>query len=347
MVIRLGRKTIGDGRTCFLIAEAGVNHDGRLDRALRLVDVAANAGADAVKFQTFRADALAAACAPQAAYQNRAAAARSQRDMLRRLELNEAAHRALIARCRKRAILFLSTPFDEESADLLERLDVPAFKLPSGELTNLPLLSHVARKRRPMLVSTGMATLAEVRAAVRVIRRAGNPPLALLHCVSSYPAEPAWSNLRAMATLRHAFRVPTGYSDHALGPEVSLAAAALGAAVLEKHFTLDKNRPGPDHAMSMSPAELKAWVRSVRAVESALGDGLKRPVPPEIPIARAARKSLVAARPIALGERLTAGAVTRKRPGTGLPPAALTGLLGRRALRDIPADALLSRRLFS
>lgn len=347
MVIRLGLKKIGDGQRCFLIAEAGVNHDGRLDLALRLVNAAADAGADAVKFQTFGADALAAASAPQAAYQRRGAAARSQRDMLRRLELDEASHRALIARCRKRGIMFLSTPFDEESADLLERLAVPAFKLPSGELTNLPFLAHVARKGRPMLVSTGMATLAEVRAAVSAIRRAGNPPLALLHCVSSYPAEPARSNLRAMAAMRNVFRVPTGYSDHALGPEVSLAAAALGAAVLEKHFTLDKNRKGPDHAMSMSPVELRAWVQGVRAVESALGDGIKRPTAPEIAIAKVARKSLVAARPIARGERLTPGAVARKRPGTGLPPAALAGLLGRRARRDIPADALLSRSQFA
>lgn len=347
MVIRLGRKTIGDARPCFLIAEAGVNHDGRLDLALRLVDDAAAAGADAVKFQTFRADALAAASAPQAAYQRRGAAARSQRDMLRRLEMNEAAHRALIARCRKRGILFLSTPFDEESADLLERLGVPAFKMPSGELTNLPFLEHVARKGRPMLVSTGMATLAEVRTAVNAIRRAGDPPLVLLHCVSSYPAKPAWSNLRAMATLRNSFRVPTGYSDHALGPEVSLAAAALGAEILEKHFTLDKSRKGPDHVMSMSPAELRAWVQGVRAVESAMGDGIKRPTASEIPIAKVARKSLVAARLIIRGERLTTGATARKRPGTGLPPAALAGLLGRRARRDIPADALLSRRLFS
>lgn len=198
-----------------------------------------------------------------------------------------------------------------------------------------------------MLVSTGMATLAEVRAAVSAIRRAGNPPLVLLHCVSSYPAEPAWSNLRAMAALRRAFLVPAGYSDHALGPEVSLAAAALGAAVLEKHFTLDRSRPGPDHAMSMSPTELKAWIRGVRSVESALGDGIKRPAPPEIAIAKVARKSLVAARVIARGERLTADATARKRPGTGLPPAALRSLLGRRARRSIPADALLTRRLFA
>lgn len=331
------------GRRCFTIAEAGVNHNGDLRRALRLVDAAAAAGADAVKFQTFAADRLAVASAPKAAYQKkRTPAGQSQLEMLRRLELSESDHRALIARCRKRGILFLSTPFDEQSADMLDRLGVAAFKLPSGELTNLPFLRHVARKGKPMIVSTGMAGLAEVRDAVGAVRRAGVPELVLLHCVSNYPAAPETINLRAMAAMAKAFGVPVGYSDHTLGLEISFAAAALGAAVIEKHFTLDRRLPGPDHACSLEPDELKAWVRGIRAVESSLGHGRKEPAPGEADTARAARKSLVAARAIPAGARLTADMVAAKRPGTGISPAQLGRVLGRRARRSIPADALLS-----
>jgi N-acetylneuraminate synthase len=332
-------RTIGDGR-CFIIAEAGVNHDGDADRALALVDAAADAGADAVKFQTFSADRIVTADAPKARYQARDAAA-TQRDMLRRLELDEAAHRRLAAHAAERGLVFLSSPFDEESADLLDKLGVAAFKIPSGELINSPLLRHIAAKRRPMIVSTGMATLDEVRVAVDVIGAAGGAALALLHCVSAYPAEPQDANLRAMATLRQAFAVPVGWSDHILGSEAALAAAALGAAVLEKHLTLDRTLPGPDHAASFEPDEFAALVRGVRIIEAALGSGEKRPTEAELEIAAVARKSIVAARWLAAGHVLSPSDVVLRRPGTGLPPAMLERILGRRTTRPIEQGALL------
>jgi N-acetylneuraminate synthase len=345
--IAIGDRRLGEGQPCFVIAEAGVNHNGDVALAQRLVDAAAEAGADAVKFQTFVADRLAAPAAAMAAYQRAATGAEgSQVEMLRRLELSADAHRELAAHCRDRGILFLSTPFDEDSADLLESLGVPAFKLPSGELTNLPLLAHVARKGRTMLVSTGMATLEEVRAAVRAIRAAGDPPLALLHCVSSYPADPADANLRAMRTLAEAFGVPIGYSDHTPGIEVALAAVALGACVLEKHLTLDRALPGPDHRASLEPAAWRELVVGIRRVEAARGDGRKVPPPRVAPVAAAARRSLVAADDIPAGTRLTEDLVTLRRPGTGLPHTMRAALLGRTAVRDIPEGTVLTLELF-
>jgi N,N'-diacetyllegionaminate synthase len=340
----IGRAAIGSGH-CFVIAEAGVNHDGDLDKALALVDAAAGAGADAVKFQTFSADRLVTADAPKARYQERDASA-SQHEMLRRLELAPADYRRIADYCHERGIVFLSSPFDEESADLLETLDVAAFKIPSGELINLPFLRHVAMKRRPMIVSTGMATLAEARSAVGAIEAAGCRELALLHCVSAYPAEPRDANLRAMATLRDHFRIPVGWSDHMLGTEVALAAVALGADIIEKHLTLDRTAPGPDHAASLEPAEFGAMVRGIRAIASALGSGEKRPAEAELEIAAVARKSLVAARALREGETLAAADVVLRRPGTGLPPATLDRLLGRRAARAVAAGALLREEWF-
>jgi N-acetylneuraminate synthase len=319
-----------------------VNHNGSAARAHQLVDAAADAGADAVKFQTFRADRLASATAPKAAYQAATTGtAQSQQDMLRALELAPELHAELQTHARARGLLFLSTPFDEDSADLLERLDVPAFKVPSGELTNLPFLAHLARKGKPLIVSTGMAGLGEVETAVQAIEAAGTPGLVLLHCVSSYPADPADSNLRVMATLAAAFGVPTGYSDHTLGTAVPLAAAALGACVIEKHFTLDRTLPGPDHQASAEPAELAALVAGVRTIESALGDGRKRPVAAEADTAAVARRSLVAATDIPAGATLTPDLIAFRRPGTGLPPALQRFLLGRRATGPIPAGTLL------
>jgi N-acetylneuraminate synthase/N,N'-diacetyllegionaminate synthase len=336
-------RPLGPGHPCYLIAEAGVNHNGDLDLALRLVDLAAEAGADAVKFQTFRAAELATAEAPKAAYQaERTGAGESQRAMLERLELSPDAHRALIARATERGIRFLSTPFERESADLLERLDLPAFKLPSGELTNLPFLAHVARKGRPLILSTGMATLGEVEAALLAIRAAGDPPVAVLHCVSAYPAPAAQANLRAMETLAKAFGGIVGYSDHTEGLEVPLAAVAMGASIVEKHFTLDRSLPGPDHAASLEPEQLKALVRGIRIVESAFGDGRKAPTELERETARVARKSLAAALDLPAGTVLEAHHLSAKRPGTGLSPALESLLLGRTLRHAIPRDALLS-----
>ena len=313
--VTAGRRAIGEGKPVFLIAEAGVNHNGSRALALRLVDAAARAGADAVKFQTFKASLLASSSASTARYQRRGARGEtSQRKMLEALELSEGDLRAVAARCRRRKILFLSTPFDKESADFLEELGVPAFKISSGDLTDLPFLAHVARKGRPMIVSTGMATLAETREAVRTVRRAGNSRLILLHCVSAYPADPKDVNLRAMDALAKEFKVPTGYSDHTPGLSIPFAAAARGARVIEKHFTLDRSLPGPDHRMSLEPGELAALVRGVREVESSLGDGIKRPASAERETRRVSRKSLASARDLAAGERLVRSAVTALRP---------------------------------
>lgn len=330
-------------RSPFVIAEAGVNHNGDPALAVKLVDAAADAGADAVKFQTFRAESLASASAPQAAYQRRAAGrSEGQLAMLKRLELSEAGHRRALARAKRRGITFISTPFDETSADFLDRLGVPLFKIPSGEVTNLALLRHVARKRRPVILSTGMSTLAEVRDAVAALRRAGCRDLTVLHCVSNYPADPKDANLRAMRTMAEAFRVPVGWSDHTTGLTTAVAAVALGAEVLEKHFTLDKRLPGPDHAMSLSPTELKAYVAAAHEAADALGDGVKAPRPCEEPIRRVVRRSLVLKAPGRKGDRLRAADLAAKRPGTGLAPALLPELVGRRLRRAVPADRPLT-----
>ncbi len=337
-----GRR-VGTGEPCLIIAEVGVNHNGSLELACRLVDAACAAGADAVKFQTFKAERLVSAGAPKAAYQRRTTgAAESQLEMIRKLELGEAEHRQLLAHCRQRGILFLSSPFDEQSADFLADLGMSAFKVPSGELTNLPFLAHLAGKGRPLILSTGMAHLGEVEAAVQTIAAAGPVPVALLQCVSNYPADPADVNLRAMDTMAAAFGVAVGYSDHVPQNEIAFAAVARGACILEKHFTLDRSLPGPDHQASLEPEELAALVRGVRAVEAALGDGRKRPAASEAETAAVARKSLVAARDLPAGSVLEAEMIAVKRPGSGLPPSMRVHLLGRRTRVAIPRDALLA-----
>lgn len=344
--ILIGGRKVGPGQPCFIIAEAGVNHNGEIELARRLVDAAVEAGADAVKFQTFKAERLVTEEAPKAAYQQKTTSSEeSQQAMLRRLELSEEAHRELLGYCRERGALFMSSPFDEERADFLDRLGVAVFKIPSGELTNLPFLEHVARKGKPMIVSTGMSHLEEVKAAVEAIKRAGNLQVVLLHCLSNYPADPAEANLRAMRTMEAALDRPVGYSDHTPGIEVALAAVALGACVIEKHFTLDRNLPGPDHRASLEPGELAAMIRGIRIVEASLGHGRKEPAPSEADTAAVARKSLVAARDIPAGMTLTEEMITAKRPGTGLPPSMRDSLVGRQARRDIRSGTLLSREM--
>ena len=341
--VKIGGCKIGSGQPCFIIAEAGVNHNGNREMALKMVDAAKAAGADAVKFQTFRAEKIVTPDAPMAVYQRQATGIDEfQLQMLKRLELSPEAHRELQAYCRERDLLFLSTPFDEESADFLEMLGIPAFKVPSGEITNMPFLEHIAGKGRPIILSTGMSSLEEVRAAADLIRKIGNNYLILLHCVSAYPANAADANLRAMQTMERAFDVPVGYSDHTLGVEVALAAVALGACVIEKHFTLDRNLSGPDHRASLEPDELRTLVSGVRTVEAALGHGRKEPAPCEAETASVARKSVVAARHIPAGAVLTEEMVALKRPGSGLHPSLLSLLLGRKARHDIPAGTLLT-----
>jgi N-acetylneuraminate synthase/N,N'-diacetyllegionaminate synthase len=331
------------GARIYIIAEAGVNHNGDPGLAERLVDVAADAGADAVKFQTFRAEALVRRGTPKAAYQvETTGAGEGQLEMLRRLELDEPAHRALAERSRRRGLTFLSTPFDEASVDLLERIGVPRFKVPSGEVTNLLLLRHVGSKRRPVILSTGMATLEEVGAAVDALVGAGAPEVTLLHCVSDYPTRPEDVNLRAMQTLRERFMRPVGLSDHTRGIAVPLAAAALGAVAIEKHVTLDRALPGPDHRASLEPHELREMVRGIREVEAALGDGVRRLTPGEMETRRIARRSLVAAEDLPAGTLLEVRHVTAKRPGAGIPPMELDRILGRRLKRAVSRDELLT-----
>ena len=327
----------------FIIAEAGVNHNGSTDLALRLIDAAQASGADAVKFQTFRADLLATPAAHKAPYQERTTTkTESQFEMLRRLELDAAAHQRLIEHCRQVGIQFLSSPFDLQSADLLASMDVPLFKVPSGEITNHPLLEHIARKGRPVILSTGMSTLDEVEEAVQLIRAAGNSQLTLLHCVTEYPAPYADVNLRAMQTLKSSFGLPVGYSDHTPGIEIAIAAVAMGAVVIEKHFTLDRSLPGPDHAASLEPAELQQMVTAIRNVEAAFGTGIKAPAPCELPNLSVARKSVVAARALTAGYRLTAGDLDIKRPGNGLAPKLLPALVGRVLRSDVAKDGVLT-----
>jgi N-acetylneuraminate synthase/N,N'-diacetyllegionaminate synthase len=304
------------------------------------------AGADAVKFQTFKADKVISPAAPKAAYQRATTGEYgSQLDIARGLELSYDDFRGLHRYCCERGIMFLSTPFDDDSVDFLAEL-VPAFKVPSGEITNLLLLEHVARHRRPVILSTGMADLGEVRVAVETLKGAGVRDVVLLHCVSNYPASAGSVNLRAMETMRSEFEVPVGFSDHTEGIAVALAAVALGACVIEKHFTLDRNLPGPDHRASLEPDALKAMMRGIREVESALGDGRKVPAPEELDTANVARRSLVAACAIPAGTTLSDKHVAILRPGTGLPPAMRERMLGRRVRQDIPAGSLLSLEMF-
>jgi N-acetylneuraminate synthase len=326
----------------FIIAEAGVNHNGSLDLALQLVDAAKTSGADAVKFQTFRTDLLATRSAHKAAYQERTtASSESQFEMLQRLELDAASHQCLIDHCRKIGIEFLSSPFDMQSADLLASMNVPLYKVPSGEITNLPFLEHIARKGRPIILSTGMSTLGEVEEAVHVLQGAGATQLTLLHCVTEYPAPYAEVNLRAMLTLKSAFGLPVGYSDHTPGIDIAIAAVALGAEVIEKHFTLDRSLPGPDHAASLEPGELQQMVTAIRHVEAALGNGIKTPAPCEVPNISVARKSVVAARSLPLGHRLAASDLDIKRPGNGLAPKLLSAVIGRTLRVEVEKDEVI------
>ena len=330
-------------KRCFVIGEIGVNHNGSLELAKQLIDVAAEAGADAVKFQTFTAESLVTRTARKADYQARNHAVdESQFSMLKKLELSESDLRACKAYCDARDIVFLSTPFDEAAADLLVDVGVQGFKVSSGDLTNLPLLEHMAAHGLPMIISTGMATMGEIEDAVRAIEGAGDPPLAILHCVSDYPAKASEANLAAMDTIRAAFGRVVGWSDHTLGDAISVASVARGARLIEKHFTLDTAMEGPDHKASLDPAEFAELVAKIRLVEAAIGDGVKRPQPSEIPTAEVARRSVVAATDIAAGETITDEHLIMKRPGTGLMPKYARLVVGRRAARDIPADTLIA-----
>jgi len=351
----------------FVIAEAGVNHNGAIETALQLIDIAADVGADAVKFQTFQASKLATAVAAKADYQvENMQEGGNQVGMLQKLELSHADHHVLVQRCRDRGIHFMSTGFDAEAIAFLATLGMPALKLPSGDITCGPLLLQAARLRMPLIVSTGMCTVAEIEDALGVIafglttdreptgradflaaycsaegRHALAQHVSLLHCVTQYPAPPEAVNLRAMDTMAAAFDLPVGYSDHTLGIEVSLAAVARGATIIEKHFTLDRAMPGPDHAASLEPGELRQLVTGIRNIERALGSTIKAPTAQEMGNRPVARRSVVAARSVRQGEKFTAADLAFKRPGTGQSPIDFWSLIGRPALRDFDTDEMI------
>ncbi|MBA7481332.1 N,N'-diacetyllegionaminic acid synthase [subsurface metagenome] len=341
--IRFANKLIGKGKPCFIIAEAGVNHNGDINLAKKLVDVAKEAGADAVKFQTFKAEEVVIRNAAKAAYQKETTPPEeSQYDMLRKLELSKDDFADLFAYAQEQGILFLSSPFDVGSVDLLSELGVSAFKIPSGEITNQPLLKHIARKRKPIILSTGMATREEVGEALEVIKQEGTDDIILLHCVSSYPAKIEDMNLKAMETLENSFQLPVGLSDHSTGITIPIAAVALGACVIEKHFTLDRKLPGPDHRASLEPDELKQMVTAIRDVERAMGNGVKRPTRDEEENKKVVRRSIVAKVDIPQETIITEGMLDIRRPGTGLEPKYLGKIIGRTAEATIKKDEIIT-----
>lgn len=328
----------------YIIAEAGVNHNGDLQLAFEMIEAAAKAGADAVKFQTFDAKSLVSRHAPKAEYQLASTANdESQLAMLRKLQLDTEAHALLAARCKLCGIAFLSSPFDDGSLDFLLTMNLPLIKIPSGEITNLPFLRRIGAQKTPIVMSTGMANLGDIEAALNALLNAGasREQITLLHCNTEYPTPLSDVNLRAMDTLQQAFGTKLGYSDHTLGITVAIAAVARGATLIEKHFTMDRQLPGPDHQASLEPDELAAMVKAIRDVETALGSPLKQPSASELKNAPIARKSLVAACDIARGEIFTMQNICAKRPGTGISPMRIDELLGHPASRDFAADELI------
>ena len=327
-----------------IIAEAGVNHNGSIDTAKKMIDLAAEAGVDFVKFQTFNTEALVTRTAEKAEYQKGSTSEEgSQFNMLKKLELDRTAHEELIQYCELKGISFLSTAFDHDSIDLLAELNIPFYKIPSGEITNLPYLRHVGRMGKPVVMSTGMATLKEVRVALDILLEAGSEKgqITILHCNTEYPTFMEDVNLKAMLTIRDELGVKVGYSDHTLGIEIPVAAVAMGATVIEKHFTLDRTLPGPDHAASLEPHELKAMVIAIRNTEIALGEGVKKPSPSEIKNIPIARKSIVAAKKIKKGETLTEDNLAVKRPGTGVSPMEWGACIGKSATKEYQMDDLI------
>lgn len=327
---------------CFIIAEAGVNHNGDLDIAKKLVDEAFRAGADAIKFQSFKAENLVTKAAQKAEYQKKTTGSGSQYEMLKKLELSYGDHIILKKYCEEKGIMFISTPFDFECVDLLEKLEIPLYKVSSGDLTNIPFLKYIAKLNKPIILSTGMANLAEVELAVEAIKACNNGKVTLLHCTSNYPTAYVDVNLNAMITLKDAFKLPVGYSDHTTGIEIPIAAVAMGARVIEKHFTLDKCMEGPDHKASLNPEELKKMVESIRNIEKAFGDGIKKCNRSEENIKKTARKSIVASKRINLGEIISYENITFKRPGNALSPIFADEIIGKISICNIEKDEAIT-----
>jgi N-acetylneuraminate synthase/N,N'-diacetyllegionaminate synthase len=339
------RHRIGYGNPCFVIAEAGVNHNGDLNLAKKLIEVAAEAGADYVKFQTFKAEKSISKSAKKAEYQavNTNSCDDKQLDMVKKFELTKEQHQILINYCSEKNIGFLSTPFDLESVDLLDELGVTYFKIPSGDITNLPLLRKIASKSKPAFLSTGMANLGEIEAALEILENAGlkRSSITILHCNTQYPTPIEDVNLRAMNTIAQAFGLKVGYSDHTLGIEAPIAAVALGASVIEKHFTLDRNLPGPDHKASLEPEELKAMVQGIRNIEKTLGSPIKKPSPSEKPNIAVVRKSIHLAKSLNEGDVLELQDIIMLRPGDGISPMMLEQVIGLSLKKDLPEGQML------
>ena len=326
----------------FIIAEAGVNHNGSMEIARKLVDAAASAGADAIKFQTFKAENLVCKNAAKAEYQLETTNEKeSQFDMLKKLELTSEMHEQLMAYCKQKEIMFLSTPFDVESLHYLNEKNIAILKIPSGEITNYPFLREIGKTGRKVILSSGMSTLEEVRRAVKVLKESGSKEITVLHCNTEYPTPYTDVNLKAMCTLKKELGVEIGYSDHTQGIEVPIAATALGATVIEKHFTLDRNMDGPDHKASLEPDELQSMVQAIRNIEAALGDGIKMPTKSEKRNIDVVRKSIVAKCDIAEGEVFTENNLTTKRPGTGVSPMLWQQIIGQKAKRNFSIDELI------
>ena len=337
--IKIGKKRIGADNPCFVIAEAGVNHDGDLDQAIQLVSIAQKAGSDAVKFQLFDVEEQVSQHAENAPYQRIGSGKQSMAEMAKSYDLPWEKHKDIAKHCKKLGIMYMSSCFDPRAVDfLVSDLKGSCIKVGSGELTNYPLLQHISQTGIPILLSTGMSTLKDVRDAVNQIQSNGTSPLFLLHCVSNYPAPEKDINLMAMKTLKEEFNVPVGYSDHTEGNTAAIAAVTLGANVIEKHFTIDRTLPGPDHAMSLNPEELKDFVKTIRTTEEMLGDGIKKPTEAEKEMRIYTRRSVVSSKPIQTGEKLDDNNITLKRPATGIDPRSMDKIIGKTAIVDIPAD---------
>ena len=341
--IKIGDRLIGEGEPTFIVAEIGVNHNGSVKMAKKLIDSAKEVGADAVKFQAFKAERIVTKYAEKAVYQKETTdPQKSQYNMLKKLELSDAEMKELHGYARKRNILFLSSVFDEESVDLLDRLDVLAFKVASGEITDLPLLRYMARKKRSIILSTGLSTLEEIGEALGIFTVEGITDIVLLHCITSYPAKAEEANLKMMDVLKKKFGFPVGFSDHTLGTAIPIAAVALGAVMIEKHFTLDKKLAGPDHRASLEPKEFEQMVQGIKNVECALGTGVRELTPEEEGIKKAARRSIVARVLIRKGTVIREDMLDCKRPGTGLEPKYVHKVIGKKANKDIEADELIT-----
>jgi len=336
--LKIKEKKIGEKEPIFIIAEIGINHNGEIEIAKEMIKKAKKAGADCVKFQTFKTEKF---LSKNIEIPEHVESKETFFDDMKKLEFTEEELKELYNYCQENNIMFLSSVFDKESVDLLDEIGMPAFKVASCDLNNLPFLKYIAKKQKPIILSTGMGSIGEIEEAINVIKNEGNDDIILLHCVSMYPPKLEDINLNSMKTLKKAFKIPVGFSDHTIGTHIPLAAVALGAVTIEKHFTLDKEMEGPDHEVSMEPQELEDMINKIRDIQMSMGDGIKQPTPDEIKMRKAFRRSLVAKQDIEVGEKITKEKIEIKRPGTGIPPNNLELVIGREAKNELKKDDLI------